>query len=63
MREMKAIAIADDLVEFLGAHPSHVAGVHSVFPHAVNLLIESYIYKAIGKIYDLAQRLSILWIC
>lgn len=39
MREMKAIAIADDLVEFLGAHPSHVAGVHSVFPHAVNLLI------------------------
>ncbi len=39
IREMKVIAIADDLVEFLGTHPSHVAGVHSVFPHAVNLLI------------------------
>lgn len=39
MREMKAIIVADDLVEFLADHPRHLASVHSVFPHAVNLLI------------------------
>lgn len=39
MREMKAIIVADDLVEFLADHPRHFASVHSVFPHAVNLLI------------------------
>ena len=37
--EMNAITIADDLVEFLENHPSHSACFHSVFPHAVNLLI------------------------
>jgi len=39
MSEMNAITVADDLVEFLGSHPDHVASVHSVFSHAVNLLI------------------------
>ncbi len=36
---MKALTIAVDLVEFLGNHPGVVATVHSVFPHAVNLLV------------------------
>ena len=38
--ELNAITVADDLVEFLENHPSHLAGVHSVFPHAVNLLVD-----------------------
>jgi len=36
---MNAITAADDLVEFLENHPSFVARVHSIFPHAVNLLV------------------------
>ena len=36
---MNAITIADDLAKFLRNHPGHLACVHSVFPHAVNLLI------------------------
>lgn len=39
MKEMNALTIADDLVEFLRNHRGHLARVHSVFPHAVNLLI------------------------
>ncbi len=38
-KEMNAITAADDLLEFLENHPSFVARVHSVFPHAVNLLV------------------------
>ena len=38
--ELNAITVADDLVEFLENHPSHLAGVHSVFHHAVNLLVD-----------------------
>ncbi len=40
MRELIANTVADDLVKFLGNHPGHVACAHSVFPHAVNLLIQ-----------------------
>lgn len=36
--ELNAITLADDLVEFLREHPSQTARVHSVYPHAVNLL-------------------------
>ena len=39
MKMMKAITIADDLVEFLENHSSYLARVHSVFRHSVNLLI------------------------
>ena len=39
MRELIANTVADDLVEFLGNHPGHLACAHSVFLHAVNLLI------------------------
>ena len=39
MKEMNALTMADDLVEFLGDHPGYLAHVHSVFPHAVNLLV------------------------
>jgi hypothetical protein len=38
-KEMNAIIAADDLLEFLEDHPSFGARVHSVFPHAVNLLV------------------------
>lgn len=38
-KELKAITLADDLVEFLGDHPGVLASVHSVYPHAANLLI------------------------
>jgi len=38
-KELNAITLADDLVEFLGDHPCHLASVHSVYRHAVNLLI------------------------
>ena len=37
--EMNAIFVADDLVEFLGNHEGHLANVHSVYRHALNLLI------------------------
>ena len=40
IKEMNAILVADDLVDFLEDHPEHPALVHSVFPHAVNFLIE-----------------------
>lgn len=40
MKEMNAITVADDLAKFLWNHPGHLACVHSVFPHAVNLLIQ-----------------------
>ncbi len=36
---MNAITAADDLVKFLEDHPSFGARVHSVFPHAANLLV------------------------
>jgi len=39
MNEMNAITIADDLAEFLMDRPGQLAQVHSVFPHAGNLLI------------------------
>ncbi len=39
IKEVNAITAADDLVEFLENHPGYLARVHSVFPHAVNLLI------------------------
>ena len=39
MKAMNAIAVADDLVEFLKDHPGYLARVHSVFPHAANLLV------------------------
>ena len=42
MNEMNAKSIADDLADFLGDHPGQLARVHSVFPHAVNLLIGEY---------------------
>lgn len=38
-KELNATTLADDLVEFLGDHPRHLASVHSVYRHAVNLLI------------------------
>jgi len=38
-KELNAITLADDLVELLREHPSQTALVHSVYPHAVNLLI------------------------
>lgn len=38
-QELNAITVADDLVEFLENRPSHLACVHSVFPHALNLLL------------------------
>ncbi len=38
-KELNAITLADDLVEFLGNHPGYLATTHSVYPHAVNLLI------------------------
>lgn len=40
MNELRAETIADDLVEFLGDHPGQSARVHSVFAHAVNLLVD-----------------------
>ena len=42
MNEMNVKSIADDLADFLGDHPGQLARVHSVFPHAVNLLIGEY---------------------
>ncbi len=39
IKELNARIAADDLVEFLKDHPGNLACVHSVFPHAVNLLI------------------------
>lgn len=39
MKEMNALTIADDLVEFLANHRGQMARVHSVFPHAANLVI------------------------
>lgn len=39
INELNARIAADDLVEFLKDHPGNLACVHSVFPHAVNLLI------------------------
>lgn len=42
MNEMNAKSIADDLADFLGDHPGQLARVHSVFAHAVNLLIGEY---------------------
>jgi len=39
MREIFAKTVADDLVEFLQKHPGQLASVHSVFPHAVNILV------------------------
>ena len=38
-KELNAITLADDLVDFLGNHPSYLASIHSVYPHAVNFLI------------------------
>lgn len=39
MKEMNALKIADDLAEFLANHRGQMARVHSVFPHAANLVI------------------------
>ncbi len=39
INELHAKVIADDLGEFLADHPVFLASVHSVYPHAVNLLI------------------------
>ena len=39
MRELISTTVADDLVKFLGNLPGDLAYTHSVFPHAVNLLI------------------------
>ena len=36
---MNVITAADDLREFLENYPGHLACVHSVFPHAANLLV------------------------
>lgn len=39
-KELNAITLADDLVKFLGDHPGNLASVHSVYPRAVNFLIQ-----------------------
>ena len=37
--QLNALRIADDLVDFLANHPVLSARVHSVFPHAANVLV------------------------
>jgi hypothetical protein len=39
MRTLNAITAADDLLEFLGTHPGERSRIHSVYPHALNLLV------------------------
>jgi hypothetical protein len=53
IKEMNAITVADDLLEFLEDHPSHLANVHSVFPHAVNLLIREDELITIANLDDI----------